>query len=129
MADNQERIPNTRVIEQEVKKLDTEIEDNAERNLEPYEMDPEPSNADNTALDPEANIHSGSALADPIGRTLENESQEESIDYYPDDVIDQDPIVGGPEGVRNRPDHASVMENFADPDENVIDKIMNPEDE
>ena len=129
MADNQERIPNTRVIEQEVKKLDTEIEDNAERNLEPFEMDPEPSNSDNTALDPAGNIHSGSALADPIGRTLENESQEESLDYYPDDVIDEDPIVGGPAGVRNRPDHASVMENFADPDENVIDKITNPEGE
>lgn len=97
-------------------KLPVDANDPKERQEIPYPTAPEPSNADNTALDRFADIHSGSALPDPIGDTVEDARIENPIDYYQADILDEDPILGGPEGVANRIDESDPIENIADID-------------
>lgn len=88
---------------------------------------PAPSNADNTAVDPMGNIHSGSALPDPIGDQLEGETDAESLDYYQEDILDEDPTMGSPDGVANEPSSMEeirhAQDEIADEDENVLDRI------
>ena len=83
---------------------------------DPFPTDPEPSNADNTAVDSFLNIHSGSAIPDPIGRTLEDARVENTIDYYPPEIIDEDPVLGGPEGIANQINEPDPIDNIADID-------------
>lgn len=67
----------------------------------PFDQKPRPSNADNTAVDPLGNIHSGSAVPDPVGDTLERESESETREYYPEEILDEDPMLGSPGGIAN----------------------------
>ena len=113
----------TAEVEEEVRKLQDELTDDRARIQHPFQNQPRPSNADNTAIDREGNIHSGDALPDPIGDTLQDETPTESLDYYQDDILDEDPILGGPQGIRNQPSDTTMLENIADMDENVLDRI------
>jgi hypothetical protein len=110
-------------LDEEVRNLQDELTDDRARNQQPFENQPRPSNADNTAIDRDANIHSGDSIADPIGDTLQDETATESLDYYQDDILDEDPMLGGPQGIRNRPSDTTMLENIADMDENVLDRM------
>jgi hypothetical protein len=106
------------------------IEDHEREDMQtkPYPTTPQASNGDNTAVDTMGNIHSGSALPDPIGDTLEGETPEESVEYYQADILDDDPILGSPEGFENRFPRTSKLENIADEEENILDKLIPKED-
>ena len=81
------------------------------------------------AVDSMGNIHSGSAIPDPIGDTLQDETTSESLDYYQPDILDEDPVLGGPEGIANTRVDDDPIETFADVDENIMDRLDRPEDQ
>jgi hypothetical protein len=122
---NNENNPIPANLEQELSDLEVPInpEDLEARLAEKFETDPRPSNADNTAVDSMGGIHSGSAIPDPIGDTLEGETDAESREYYAEDILDADPLLGSPQGVANEAVGQDALESIADEDENVQDRI------
>lgn len=104
-------------------------EDPLARINDAFNNDPQPGSGDNTAVDPMGDIHSGSAVPDPIGDTLQDETASESLDYYQPDILDEDPVLGGPQGVANTRTEADPLETIADIDENVMDRLDQPQDE
>lgn len=104
-------------------KIPINPQDPLEQINDAYSHDPMPSNADNTAVDPMGNIHSGSAIPDPIGDTLEEETDEESREYYREDILDEDPVLGSPRGVANLSNGTDLITDVADEDENVLDRL------
>jgi hypothetical protein len=64
------------------------------------------------------------ATGDPIGEHLEGETDSESLEYYQDDILDEDPTLGTPKGIANEPTTTDHLEDeVADEDENVLDRI------
>jgi hypothetical protein len=104
-------------------------EDPLARINDAFNNDPRPGNGDNTAVDPMGEIHSGSAIPDPIGDTLQEETASESLDYYQPDILDEDPVLGGPQGIANTRVDDSPIETLADMDENILDRLDRPQDQ
>ena len=123
--DDQKNHPIPEELERDIQdpKLPLEPDDALDRINDAFNEEPQASNADNTALDPMGNIHSGSAVPDPIGDQLEGETDAESREYYREDILDEDPVLGGPRGVANISDGTDVVEDVADEDENVLDRL------
>lgn len=94
-----------------------------------FNNDPLVGNGGSTAVDPMGEIHSGSSIPDPIGDTLEGETDNESLDYIQPDILDEDPILGGPKGFANTRVDNDPIEMIADMDENILDRIEHPTDE
>jgi hypothetical protein len=123
--ENQQNNPIPEQLERELQdpKIPVEPDDALDRINEAFNQTPEPSNADNTAIDPMGNIHSGSALPDPIGDQLQGETDAESREYYQEDILDEDPVLGSPRGVGNVSAGTDLINEVADEDENVIDRL------
>jgi hypothetical protein len=125
----QERLPEALERDIAAPAIPVEPADPMDKINDAFNEEPRGSNADNTAVDSMGDIHSGSAVPDPIGDTLEGETEAESLDYFQPDILDEDPVLGSPEGVGNRPLDQEFIDRVADEDENVLDRLDQSEAE